>query len=77
MTMNLGKGSDPEREDVRQLRRLVIEGAIKLLRTLAWARTSGDSPFPPASRGHTGVPMIHHQLIVSTYRPFSGSKSTR
>jgi hypothetical protein len=29
------------------------------------------------TRIRTGMPMIHDQLIVSTYRPFSGGKSTR
>jgi len=32
-------------------RRLDIEAAIELPRTLTVARTSGDSRFPPASRG--------------------------
>jgi hypothetical protein len=56
-------------ENARQLRRLVIEAAIQLPRTLARARTSGDPPFPPASYPR---PVTHDQLIVSSYPTASG-----
>jgi hypothetical protein len=70
---NPWEGAGVKCENMSQPRSLDIEAAIELPRTLAVARTSGDSPFPPASRETgTGRPKTHDQLIVWNYHPFSG-----
>jgi hypothetical protein len=60
------KRAGTECEKADRLRRLVIEVAIRLPRTLAQA--SGDSPFP---RAPCRRPVIHEQLIVWSYPPLS------